>query len=54
MSKLMPVVLRVGTYGLSVGKCPGQKRFATKQNGDRGRTFWTPGLSINVWWNDLL
>ena len=47
---LLPILIRAGRYELSVGRCPGQKRPATRKNGDKGRTFWLPGLSINIQW----
>lgn len=49
---MLPVLIRVGRYEMSIGRCPGQKRPATMKNGDQGRTSWLPGLSINVRWCD--
>lgn len=49
---LLPILIRAGRYEASVGRCPGQKRIATMKNGADGRTFWLPGLAINVRWGD--
>lgn len=49
----LPFLVRAGHCQLFIDRCPGQKRPATAKNGDNGRTFWLPGLSINVRWGDL-
>lgn len=49
---MLPVLIRVGRYEMFVGRCPGQMRPATRKNGAQGRTFWLPGLSINIHWGD--
>lgn len=47
------MLIRVGQYQMSIGRCPGQRCPATMKNGAQGRTFWLPGLSINIRWGDL-
>ncbi|HKY59242.1 MAG TPA: hypothetical protein VJL80_14490 [Aeromicrobium sp.] len=48
--RLLPILVRAGRYEVSMVRCPGQKRPATRKNGDGGRTFWLPGLAINLRW----
>lgn len=47
------MLIRVGRYQLTVNRCPSQRRFATAQNGEKGRLFWTPGIAISVCWGDF-
>ena len=49
---LLPILIRAGRYEASVGRCPGQKRVATMKNGEMGRTFWLPGLAIDLRWGE--
>lgn len=46
------LLVRAGRYEVSVGRCPEQRRPATRKNGYTGRTFWLPGLSINIRWGE--
>lgn len=51
-TRLLPILIRAGRYEASLVRCPGQKRIATMKNGEMGRTFWLPGLAINLRWGE--
>lgn len=43
------MLLRIGRFNFAAGRCPGQKWPAAMRNGDRGLTFWLPGVAFDVW-----